>query len=145
MKNNKSLIIVDTEVLPSVFPRVLEAKKLLKIGKSKTIIEACEAVGISRSAYYKYKDCVFPFKEMKGIITLYFELLDIGGILSEILNVFAKNKCNILTINQNIPVNDIANITITFRNDSEGFEVERFVKKFEKINGIKSINVLAKE
>ncbi len=145
MKNNKSLIIVDAEVLPNVFPRVLKAKKLLKIGKSKTIIEACETVGISRSAYYKYKDCVFPFKEMKGIITLCFELLDIGGILSEILNIFAKNKCNILTINQNIPVNDIANITITFRNDTDGFEVERFVKRFEKIEGIKSINVLAKE
>lgn len=145
VKGGKSLIIVDADVLPSVFPKVLDAKKMLKIGKANTIIEACDLVGISRSAFYKYKDSVFPFKEMKGIITLCFELLDIAGILSEILNIFSKSKCNILTINQNIPVNDIANVTITFRNDEESFEVERFIKKFDKIDGIKSINVLAKE
>lgn len=145
MNSNKKLIIADADVLPSVFSKVLEAKRLLKLGQVETIIEACETVGMSRSAYYKYKDCVFPFKEIKGIITLSFELLDIAGILSGILNIFAKSQCNILTINQNIPVNDIANITITFCNDTEGFHVERFIKKFEKIDGIKNIHVLAKE
>ena len=145
MKNEKNLIIVDSEVLPSVFPKVLEIKKMLKTGEAKTVTDAAHAVGISRSAFYKYKDCVFPFRDMKGILTLSFELMDIAGILSEILHVMAKAKCNILTINQNIPVNGVANITISVQNDDENFSVEKFLKKFDKIDGIQSMHVLAKE
>lgn len=145
MKNDKNLIIIDSRVLPSVFPKVLEIKKMLKTGKAKTVTEAANEVGISRSAFYKYKDCVFPFRDMKGILTLSFELMDIAGILSEILHVMARAKCNILTINQNIPVNGVANITISVQNDDENFSVEKFLKKFDKIDGIQSMHVLAKE
>ena len=145
MKDDKNLIIVDARVLPSVFSGVLEAKKRLRLGTSKTVGEAAQASGISRSAYYKYKDFVFPVKDMKGILTISFELADIAGILSEILQIMAKAKCNILTINQNIPVNGVANITISIQNDEDNFHIETFLKKFEKIKGIKNIHVLAKE
>lgn len=145
MKDKKNLILVDSTVLPSVFPKVLEIKKMLKTGKAKTVTDAATEVGISRSAFYKYKDCVFPFNDMKGILTLSFELMDIAGILSQILSILAKAKCNILTINQNIPVNGVANITISLQNDKDEFEVEKFLKKFDKIEGIQSLHVLAKE
>jgi len=145
MKDKKNLILVDSTVLPSVFPKVLEIKKMLKTGKAKTVTDAAAEVGISRSAFYKYKDCVFPFNDMKGILTLSFELMDIAGILSQILSILAKAKCNILTINQNIPVNGVANITISLQNDNDEFEVEKFLKKFDKIEGIQSLHVLAKE
>jgi len=145
MKDKKNLILVDSTVLPSVFPKVLEIKKMLKTGKAKTVTDAAAEVGISRSAFYKYKDCVFPFNDMKGILTLSFELMDIAGILSQILSILAKAKCNILTINQNIPVNGVANITISLQNDKDEFEVEKFLKKFDKIEGIQSLHVLAKE
>ena len=145
MKDNKNLIIVDSRVLPSVFAKVLEIKKMIKTGRAKTVTEAAAEVGISRSAFYKYKDCVFPFHDMKGILTLSFELMDIAGILSQILSILAKAKCNILTINQNIPVNGMANITISLQNNDEDFEVERFLKKFDKIEGVQNVHVLAKE
>lgn len=145
MKDKKNLILVDSTVLPSVFPKVLEIKKMLKTGKAKTVTDAAAEVGISRSAFYKYKDCVFPFNDMKGILTLSFELMDIAGILSQILSILAKAKCNILTINQNIPVNGVANITISLQNNQDEFEVKKFLKKFDKIEGIQSVHVLAKE
>ncbi len=145
MPKDKNLIIVDARVLPSVFTKALEVKKLMRQNTELTVTEAVSKVGISRSAFYKYKDFVFPFRDMKGIITFSFELMDIAGILSEILRILAKGKCNILTINQNIPVNSVANITISIQNEDENFEVEKFIKRFEKIEGIKRIHVLAKE
>ena len=145
MQNKKTLILVDARALPSVFSKVLEVKKAMSMDSKKTVTEATAAAGISRSAFYKYKDCVFPFKDMKGIITIAFELEDIAGILSEILRILAKASCNILTINQNIPINGLANITISIQNESENFEVERFLKRFEKIEGIKSMHILAKD
>ena len=144
MQNKKNLILVDARALPSVFSKVLEVKKAMSMDSRKTVTEATAAAGISRSAFYKYKDCVFPFKDMKGIITIAFELEDIAGILSEILRILAKANCNILTINQNIPVNGLANITISVQNESDDFEVERFLKRFEKVEGIKSMHILAK-
>lgn len=145
MKTNKNLMLVDACILPPVFSKVLEAKKRLNLGTSKTVSEASAAVGISRSAFYKYKDCVFPFRDMRGILTLSFELADVAGILSDILNILAKARCNILTINQNIPVNGVANITISLQNDEPDWKPELFLKRFDRIKGIKSLNVLAKE
>ncbi len=145
LKDNKNLIIVDARVLPSVFSGVLEAKKMLRLGTAKTVGEAAQASGISRSAFYKYKDYVFPVKDMKGILTISFELVDIAGILSEVLRVMAEANCNILTINQNIPVNGIANITISIQNDEDSFRVEDFMEKLERIKGIRNIHVMAKE
>ena len=145
MENKKNLILVDSRALPSVFSKVLDVKKTMSMNSKITVTEATAAAGISRSAFYKYKDFVFPFKDMKGIITLAFELEDIAGILSEILRILAKANCNILTINQNIPINGLANITISIQNESDNFEVERFLKRFEKIEGIKSMHILAKD
>ncbi|MBO4897498.1 MAG: ACT domain-containing protein [Clostridia bacterium] len=145
MENKKNLILVDSRALPSVFSKVLDVKKTMSMNSKITVTEATAAAGISRSAFYKYKDFVFPFKDMKGIITLAFELEDIAGILSEILRILAKANCNILTINQNIPINGLANITISIQNESDNFEVERFLKRFEKIEGIKRMHILAKD
>lgn len=81
MPQKPSYLLVDTAVLPDIFPKVVEAKRLLKTGKCKTASEAAEKLKISRSAFYKYKDCVFPFEEMgkDKIITMFFELLDEPG------------------------------------------------------------------
>ena len=119
MPQKPSYLLVDTAVLPDIFPKVVEAKRLLKTGKCKTASEAAEKLKISRSAFYKYKDCVFPFEEMgkDKIITMFFELLDEPGVLSQVLKTFAAAQASVLTINQNIPVNQSANITISFRTE----------------------------
>ncbi len=54
---------------------------------------ATKMVGISRSAFYKYKDAVQPFNDMKAehIITFYCMLKDNTGVLSGVLSVFATS------------------------------------------------------
>ena len=147
MPQKPSYLLVDTAVLPDIFPKVVEAKRLLKTGKCKTASEAAEKLKISRSAFYKYEDCVFPFEEMgkDKIITMFFELLDEPGVLSQVLKTFAAAQASVLTINQNIPVNQSANITISFRTEGMNKTMEALLKKLKTVEGVKRIEIIAGE
>ena len=94
--------LVAAEALPEIFIRVAEAKRMMQTGEADTVGAATKMAGISRSAFYKYKDAVQPFNDMKSehIITFYTLLKDVSGTLSSVLGVFAASGANILTINQ---------------------------------------------
>ena len=111
----KKYYLVSAEALPEVFIKVAEAKRMLQVGEADTVGEAARLVGISRSAFYKYKDAVQPFQNMKAghIITLYALLRDNPGVLSNYLTIFADSGANILTINQTIPTNGCAGVTVS--------------------------------
>ncbi|MGM9619775.1 MAG: ACT domain-containing protein [Oscillospiraceae bacterium] len=107
--------IVAAEALPEVFLKVAEAKRMLQTGEAGTVGEAARLVGISRSAFYKYKDAVRPFTDMKTdrIITVSAMLKHTKGVLSHVLDIFADSGANILTINQSVPTNGCAAVTIS--------------------------------
>ena len=139
-------VIIDSRVVPEVFLKVLKAKKGLSTGKNKNVSEAISEAGLSRSAFYKYKDFVFAYEERneERIYTLFFTLEDVAGILSDILIVLAEYGCNVLTINQNIPIHGIANITISFRY-SGSMAVNTIINKLRRLSGIVKIDILAME
>lgn len=112
---NEQYFLVSVDVLPEIFLKVVEAKEKLETGEASTVAEAVGAVGISRSAFYKYKDSVTPFKDMKGERIVIFNLLlkNKPGVLSSVLSIFAEWDANILTISQNVPVNGCANVSVT--------------------------------
>ncbi len=141
----KQYVLADVSILPDVFPKVLRAKKLLRSGEAATVHDAVRMTGISRSAYYKYKDHIFPFNEMQGILTVYFELMDIPGTLSEILRIVAQAGCNILTINQTIPINGVASITITLQTEAMQMEFEEMMEALSAPRGVRSMSVLGKQ
>ena len=101
--------------MPEIFRKVAQAKRLLETGEETTVNGAVHAVGISRSAFYKYKDAVRPFNDMLHgrIVTFQLLLRDEPGVLSGTLNIFAGTGVNILTLNQSIPLNGCAVVTMT--------------------------------
>lgn len=113
----QKFLVVDVKVLPEVFERVVEAKKLLATGAVKSLSAAAKEVGISRSALYKYKDCVFTHNENahQVVATMTFNLLDNPGVLSVVINRISELGANILTVNQNIPVDGVAPVSISVR------------------------------
>lgn len=147
MRAKPTYYLVESSVMPEIFIKVIEAKRLLESGKAKTVNEAASRLSISRSAYYKYKDFIFPFYEIskEKIITLSFSVLDIPGVLSNMLNALYKAGANILTINQNIPVNGIANITISLETGSLKANIESLIAKLSSINGVNKTDILARE
>ena len=115
MTNGSKYYIVEAAALPEVFLKVAEAKRLLTTGVANTVNEATRMTGISRSAFYKYRDSVMPFQNLMSgrIVTFQFRMQDEPGILSAILNIFAKHNANILTINSIIPTNGSGIVTVS--------------------------------
>ena len=110
MSKAPNYYIVDAEALPEIFRKVVDARRMLDTGEAETVNQAVQLAGISRSAFYKYKDAVRPFQDMLHgrIVTFQIMLKDEPGILSHVLNLFAGSGANILTINQGIPINGCA-------------------------------------
>ena len=144
---DKKFLVVHKKILPDIFEKVLETKKLLRIGKAKGITEATQMTGISRSTFYKYKDFISTPSEMSGgqkaTITL---LLDHSpGILSKLLNVMANVSLNILTINQDIPINGIAHVSITLDRAGCDFPMDKILETIEEIEGISKVELIGME
>ena len=147
MQDIRQLVVVDSKVLPEVYMKVLEAKRMIARGDAKSSVEACKSVGISRSAYYKYRDCVFLYEEKltHKIISLYAVLKDEPGVLSSILSRIYELGSNILTVNQNIPIDSVATVTISFRFDSDSIGIKMLKTKLSEINGVVDIKIISGE
>ena len=130
--------IVDGDALPEVFIRVTEARELLDTGEVQTVAEAAARVGISRSAYYKYKDAVMPFQDIgRGrIVTFQLMLRHHLGVLSAVLGLFAGTGANILTINQGIPTNGTAPVTITADTADMAISTEDLLGRLGGLEGV---------
>lgn len=141
------LVVVSSEVLPEIILKVLQAKRMKARGDAKNSTEACKAVGISRSAYYKYKDSVFTYAEKltNKIISLYFVLRDEKGVLSAIISKLYEYSVNILTVNQNIPVDSVAAVTVSFRFEGAQMDTSVIQKELTKISGVVSVKLIAGE
>jgi len=139
--------IVAAEALPEVFLKVAEAKRMLQTGEADTVGEATRLAGISRSAFYKYKDAVQPFNDMKTgrILTFYAMLKNNPGVLSNVLSIFAASGANILTINQSIPVNGCAAVTISAETSDMKVSLEEMVAEVSETYGAVKFEILAGE
>lgn len=147
METQSQLIVVESDVLPEVILKVLEVKKLLANKEEKSSASACKRIGVSRSAYYKYRNSVFSYNEKltAQIITLYMLLKDEPGVLSGVLASLHSLKGNILTVNQSIPVDGVATVTISLRLN-EGFEEAIEMKSIVgKLQGVVEIQLLSGE
>ena len=137
--------IVEASAVPEIFRKVAEAKRLLETGEETTVNNAAKAAGISRSAFYKYKDAVRPFNDMLHgrIVTFQILLKDEPGILSGALNIFAEIGINILTINQSLPVNGCAVVTMTAETSALQQSMEEVLGRVSGIAGVIRCEILA--
>ena len=139
--------VVKQKAIPEVLLKVVEAKRLLESEKVLTIQEAVDAVGISRSSFYKYKDDIFPFHDNSQgtTITLTFQMDDEPGILSDVLKIIAEYRANILTIHQSIPINGMASLTLSIQILDTTQDVSQMIGDMEQTQGVHRVKILAKE
>ena len=136
--------LVQEDILPEAIKKTIKVKEILKMGEVKTINEAVEKMDLSRSAYYKYKDYVFPFFEIAQvkIVSITISMMNDPGMLSAILNSVADHNGSILTINQDIPLQGIANCTISFETKNLIGSLEGLLDSIRTIQGVIKVDIL---
>ena len=145
MQEKPQYYIVEASALPEIFLKVAETKRLLSTGEASTVNEATQLTGISRSAFYKYRDAVLPFQNMMTGRILTFQLLlhDEPGLLSSILEVFAETNANIITINSIVPTNGTAVVTISAETQDLTIPLEDLMTKLTETRGVLKAEVRA--
>lgn len=137
--------IVDACALPEVFVKVTQAKELLETGAARTVAEAVERVDLSRSAFYKYKDAIRPFRDMKrdSIVTFTAILYDKPGVLASLLTIFTESGANILTINQSIPTDGAALVTISITTENMSVGTDELMAALRSAQGVITVEIVA--
>ena len=145
MEQSPKYYIVEAAALPEIFQKVAEAKRMLETGETDKVNVAAQAVGISRSAFYKYRDAIAPFQNLMAgrIITFQMMLKDKAGVLSAILSIFANCGANILTINQSIPTGGRAMVTISAETSNLSCTLEALTQKIAERKGVVKADCVA--
>ncbi len=147
MTEETTFYVLKEKAVPEVLLRVVEAKRLLDSGKCRSVAEATDKVGISRSSFYKYKEDIFPFHDnAKGkTINMVIQLDDEPGLLSVVLKKVADYAANILTIHQSIPVNGVASLTLSVEVRKTTGDISQMIVGIEQITGIHYVKILSRE
>ena len=147
MAEDNQYYVVRNKAVPDVLLKVVEAKRLLASERACSVQEATERVRISRSSFYKYKDDIFPFHDnARGrTITFVMQMDDVPGLLSEVLKIIADYNGNILTINQTIPINGVASLTLSIDVLPITGDTSSMLESIERLEGIHYLKILGRE
>jgi chorismate mutase len=143
-KSDKQFYLVREDVLPEAMKKTLDAKLLIERGKAESVADAVQAVDLSRIAFYKYRDTVFPFQTVvkQRIISLFFHIEDRSGTLSHLLSTVASSGCNVLTIHQTIPLQGRANVTLSLDTASMNVELNEMLRRLKNLEFVDKVDVL---
>jgi chorismate mutase len=136
--------LVREDILPEALIKTLQVKELLARGECDTVHEAAEQIGISRSAYYKYKDGIFPLNRMERerIVTISIDMEHRSGVLSRVLSLVATSEGNVLTIHQTIPLQGMANVVLSIEMKAEAESLNALIQAVKSVEGVRRAVVI---
>jgi chorismate mutase len=142
--NKETFYLIRADILPESIQKTIEVKRMLERGEVETIQQAVDEVGLSRSAYYKYKDAIYPFNAMmkQKIITVSVNLEHRAGVLSKMLSYIATSRGNVLTINQTIPLQGLANVVLTIETAQMDLSVTQLSEELRQQDGVQKVVIV---
>jgi len=144
MAGREKCFLVQESVLPVALRKTVQAKEILRRGEARTVNEAVQVAGLSRGAFYKYRHAIFSFGEAScgKIMTISLLLEHTSGVLSEVLKEIAKAQGNILTINQGLPLQGLANASISFETAELLVEVDALLNSLAQLPGVRKLELV---
>ena len=139
--------IIRRRAVPPVLQKVVEVNKMIASGRARTVNEAADAVGVSRSSYYKFKDDIEEFHDsVRGTsLTLFCEINDETGLLSDLLRIIAAYRANILTIHQSIPLSGVASLSISLQIREDTQDLNAMIAELRALRGVRKVSVRGRE
>ncbi|TCZ75210.1 ACT domain-containing protein [Paenibacillus albiflavus] len=136
--------LIREDILPEAILKTVQAKELLAKGQVKTIHEAVEKVDLSRSAFYRYKDGIHVLSTMARdqIVTIGMDLEHRSGTLSKVLATIASHNGNVLTINQTIPLQGWANVTLSVEASLIGEQIYELIDAIVSTDGVRQAKII---
>lgn len=140
----KRYYVVREDILPEAIMKTIQVKEMLSRGDAVTVHEAVERAGLSRSAFYKYKDGVYALNELERerIATISMDLEHRSGVLSNVLSMVASVEGNVLTMNQTIPLQGFANVVISVDISQLSGELSSLVELLRSQAGVRKASVI---
>jgi chorismate mutase len=136
--------VVREDMLPEAIVKTIQVKEMLRRGEAATVHEAAERVGLSRSAFYKYKDGVYTQNQLKreSIVTVSMDLDHRSGVLSKVLGLVAGSEGNVLTIHQTIPLQGLATVVISVDTALMSGALSEFMDALRRQDGVRKASVI---
>jgi chorismate mutase len=137
---------VREDLLPEGILKTEQVKEMLRRGEAATVHEAAERAGLSRSAFYKYKDGVYLLEQAgrDRIATLSLDLEHRSGVLSKVLGMLAACEGNVLTIHQSIPLQGLANVVVSLETSGLVGTLQELLDRLRETEGVKKVSVVGR-
>ena len=143
----ENYLIVRKSVLPDYFDPVLAVRRRLESGQLRDVSQACREAGISRSTYYKYKDCIFEPSETEGgrraVLSMLLE--HEPGVLSALLQRISAAGASVLTIDQSLPIHAKASLTVALDLGGMNISLQQLLDGIGAVPGVDNIRLIAIE
>ncbi|RJE91034.1 ACT domain-containing protein [Paenibacillus sp. 1011MAR3C5] len=138
--------VVREDILPEAIQKTILVKTLLSNGSAATVHEAVERAGLSRSAFYKYKDGVYELNEIaqERIITVSMDLEHRAGVLSSVLALVASQEGNVLTMNQSIPLQGFANVVLSIDVSQVAGDATELIELLRRQSGVRKASIIGR-
>lgn len=148
MDNNdyKKFYLIREDVLPESVVKTLKIKDALKNNPELSIYEAVKLFDLSRSAFYKYRETIFPVDEKMlnhREFTLILYVNDIVGMLAQVLNTVSKLQLSVLTIHQSVPMEEKATITLSLSAKDTTISIDEIIKALRNIEHVSKVELIS--
>lgn len=145
-KDYKKFYLIREDVLPESVVKTLKIKDALKNNPELSIYEAVKLFDLSRSAFYKYRETIFPVDEKMlkhREFTLILYVNDIVGMLAQVLNTVSKLQLSVLTIHQSVPMEEKATITLSLSAKDTTISIDEIIKALRNIEHVSKVELIS--
>ena len=145
-KDNRKFYLIREDVLPESVIKTLKVKDALKNNSNLSIYDAVKQFNLSRSAFYKYRETIFPVDEKildQREFTLILYVNDIVGMLAQVLNAISQLQLSVLTIHQSVPIEDKATITLSLNARNSNLSIDEVIESLTEINHVTKVDLIS--
>lgn len=145
-KDNRKFYLIREDVLPESVIKTLKVKDTLKNNSNLSIYDAVKQFNLSRSAFYKYRETIFPVDEKildQSEFTLILYVNDIVGMLAQVLNAISQLQLSVLTIHQSVPIEDKATITLSLNARNSNLSIDEVIESLREINHVTKVDLIS--